>query len=77
MTKILLALIVSGLFASHALASTQTPWLNTNVVGAVKDAKYSPALKDDYYANVNHEWLLNATLKPGHPRTGAFIELQD
>ncbi|MBR0247543.1 MAG: M13 family metallopeptidase [Synergistaceae bacterium] len=77
MTKILLALIVSGLFASQAHASTQTPWLNTNVVGAVKDAKYSPTLKDDYYANINHEWLINTTLKPGYPRVASFSELQD
>ena len=77
MTKILLALIVSGLFASQAHASAQTPWLNTNIVGAVKDAKYSPNLKDDYYANINHEWLINTTLKPGYPRIASFSELQD
>lgn len=80
MLKIFLALIVSGLFTvqAHAAPSkSQYPWLNTNVIGAMKDAKYSPALKDDFYAAVNASWLLTATLKPGYPRAGAFIELQD
>ncbi|MBQ7168582.1 MAG: M13 family metallopeptidase [Synergistaceae bacterium] len=77
MLKLFIALTLSGLLASQAHAVTQTPWLNSNVIGAMKDAKYSPALKDDYYADINGEWLTTATLKPGHPRTGSFMELQD
>ncbi|MBQ6972955.1 MAG: M13 family metallopeptidase [Synergistaceae bacterium] len=79
MLKIFLALTASCIIAaqSQAAAQTQSPWLNTNVIGAMKAAKYSPALKDDFYANVNAEWLTAATLKPGYPRTGAFMELQD
>ncbi len=77
MLKIFLALIFSGLLVSQAHSATQTPWLNSNVTGAIKDAKYSPALKDDFYVTVNRDWLMNATLKPGYPRTGAFMELQD
>ncbi|MBR4196978.1 MAG: M13 family metallopeptidase [Synergistaceae bacterium] len=77
MLKIFLALIISAGLVSQAHAAKQTPWLNSNVIGAMKDAKYSPSLKDDYYANINHDWLMNTALKPGYPRAGAFTELQD
>ena len=77
--KIFAALfIVMSLFTVRAFASdkaSQTPWLNTNLIGAAKN--YNPALKDDFYGFVNHEWLINAKLKPGYSRNAAFTELQD
>ena len=77
MLKIFITVMLSGLLVSQAHAASQTPWLNSNVIGAMKSMKYSPSLKDDYYANINREWLLNTELKPGHSRAGAFMELQD
>lgn len=68
-------LITMSLFIVKAYASEQIPWLNSNIYGAVKD--YDPVLNDDFYAHVNHEWLVNSKLKPGHFRTSAFNELQD
>ncbi len=71
MTKIFILVLISMLtFSSQVLA-----WPNSNIIGSVKD--YSPKLTDDFYVNVNHEWMLNAKLKPGRVRTGAFNELQD
>ncbi len=51
-------------------------WLNSNIKGAVTD-DYTPALKDDFYVNVNHDWLSTAQLKPGYFRNSSFTELQD
>ena len=62
----------AGVFAVEANASS---WRDTNLIGAMKD--YNPALTDDFYANVNHEWLVNAKLKPGRSSNASFYELQD
>lgn len=72
---ILAALAVVMMSSACAFADVMTPWPNTNIVGAAKG--YSPELKDDFYGAVNHEWLVNAKLKPGYVRAGAFTELQD
>ncbi|MBQ3694612.1 MAG: hypothetical protein II884_07545, partial [Synergistaceae bacterium] len=69
--KLLSIAIVSMLIMSSQAVS----WPVSNIIGSVKD--YNPKLIDDFYANVNHEWLINAKLKPGRVRTGAFNELQD
>ncbi|MBQ7560717.1 MAG: M13 family metallopeptidase [Synergistaceae bacterium] len=78
-SKFLAALfIMMSLFTVRAFAGEQagqTPWLNTNLIGAAKN--YNPALKDDFYGSINHEWLVNAKLKPGYSRNAAFTELQD
>ena len=34
-------------------------------------------MKDDFYVNVNHDWLSTAQLRPGYSRNAAFTELQD
>ena len=74
-SKIAVAVIAVMTLCSTAFAAQMTPWFNSNVYGAL--GKYNPALKDDFYGAVNLEWLRNAKLKPGHVRTGAFMELQD
>ena len=74
MTRILLiALLIAMLMAAPLHASD---WLNSNIKGAVTD-KYTPALKDDFYVNANHDWLSTAQIRPGYSRNGAFTELQD
>ena len=73
MSKIFLALtFLLSLFTLKAYAYN---WPNSNLYGGM--GKYNPALNEDFYANINHEWLINAKLKPGHSRTSAFDELQD
>ncbi|MBQ6919235.1 MAG: M13 family metallopeptidase [Synergistaceae bacterium] len=78
MNKILVSsLIITALLlmSDSAFSHEMTPWLDTNILGAVKG--YSPKLEDDFYGTVNLKWLNNAKLKPGYVRTGAFTELQD
>lgn len=81
MTRLLPALSAAAVLmamnasSSFAAASGMTPWLNTNIAGYAKD--YRPSLNDDFYGTVNNLWLVNAKLKPGYSRTGAFTELQD
>lgn len=73
MTRLLIALVACALFVSPVCASD---WINSNIKGTVTDS-LNPALKDDFYINVNHEWLVNAQLRPGYSRNGAFTELDD
>ena len=74
MTRLIIALIALAVFITPSHA--ESPWLNSNIKGAVT-SKYSPALKDDFYVHVNHKWLSTAQLKPGYSRNSAFNELQD
>ena len=74
MTRIIIAILAATLFITPSYA--ESPWLNSNIKGAVTE-KYSPALKDDFYVHVNHEWLSTAQLRPGYSRNSAFNELQD
>lgn len=73
----LISLAAFSLLIMSSIAYCSSQWPNSNIIGSVKDKNYSPELKDDFYVNVNHEWLINAKLKPGRVRTGAFDELQD
>ena len=73
MTRILIAAILILAAASNSFASD---WINSNIKGAVTDS-YAPALKDDFYVNVNHEWLSTAQIRPGYSGNAAFTELQD
>ena len=65
-----LALVSMLIMSSQAVS-----WPVSDIIGSVKN--YNPKLTDDFYVNVNHEWMLNAKLKPGRVATGAFAELQD
>lgn len=72
--RIIFSLLIILVMAVPSQA--ESPWLNSNLKGAVTDS-YSPSLKDDFYVNVNHEWLSTAQLRPGYSRNSAFNELQD
>ncbi|MBQ6773037.1 MAG: M13 family metallopeptidase [Synergistaceae bacterium] len=74
--KIFALLLALMLFCPReSFADGQTPWRNSNIYGSVKD--YSPDLRDDFYMNVNNDWIINARLKPGRAGNGSFYELQD
>ena len=74
MRRIITAIMLTLALAAPALA--ESPWLNSNIKGAVTEDN-TPALKDDFYVHVNHEWLSTAQLRPGYSRNSAFNELQD
>lgn len=74
MTRIIFIALLSAMTMTTPLYASD--WINSNIKGAVTD-KYTPALKDDFYVNANHEWLSTAQLKPGYFRNAAFTELQD
>ncbi len=56
--------------------SVMTPWINSNILGIVTDETY-PDLKDDFYLNVNHDYLMNAKLRPGYPSETPFYDAAD
>jgi len=45
-------------------ASVMKPWINSEVMGMVTEETTAEA-KDNLYLNVNHDWLVNAKLRPG------------
>ncbi|HAG69170.1 MAG TPA: hypothetical protein DCL38_04270 [Lachnospiraceae bacterium] len=53
----------------------EKPWVNSMLIGTVKELGYAPDIKDDFYAAANAEWLKAAELEPGHVRAGSFDEL--
>lgn len=44
--------------------SVMKPWINSSILGEVTN-DVNPSIKDDFYVNVNHDWLVNAKLRPG------------
>ena len=74
MKRIIVVIMMTLALTTPAMA--ESPWLNSNIKGAVTE-DYTPALKDDFYVHVNHEWLATAQLRPGYSRNSAFNELQD
>ena len=74
MTRLFVALLAVSLFAGSSYA--ESPWLNSNIRGAVTQSD-PPSLREDFYVNINHDWLSTAQLKPGYARNSAFNEIQD
>ena len=73
----LAALLVLFAFAAGFAETKQREWFNSIILNAVKEADYKPDLREDFYVNVNRDWLVNAKLKAGRVSNGSFIELQD
>ena len=73
----LAARLVLFAFAGAGFAEEKREWFNSIILNAVKDANYKPDLREDFYVNINQDWLVNAKLKPGRVSNGAFMELQD
>ena len=44
--------------------SVMKPWINSSILGLVTD-EVNANLKDDFFLNVNHDWLRDAKLRPG------------
>ncbi len=52
------------------------PWINTCILGEVTD-EVNAELKDDFFLNVNHDWLRDAKLRPGYDSETPIIEAVD
>ena len=55
--------------------SIEKPWINSCIMGTINES-YDPSLKDDFYVNINRDWLMNTKFKPGKSCTSSFEELQ-
>ena len=56
--------------------SVMKPWINSNILGMVTD-DVTADLKDDFYLNVNHDWLRDTKLRPGYSNEAPFYEAVD
>ena len=52
------------------------PWINSCILGEVTD-EVNPDLKDDFYLNINHDWLRDAKLRPGYDSETPVFEAVD
>ena len=57
-------------------SSVMTPWINSTILGMVTE-DVNADLKDDFYLNVNHDWLMNAKLRPGYPTEMPLLDAAD
>ena len=57
-------------------SSVMTPWINSTIIGMVTE-DVNADLKDDFYLNVNHDWLMNAKLRPGYPTELPLLDAAD
>ncbi len=60
--------------AQEASEKEMTPWLNSNVVGAVTE-NTTAELKDDFYLAVNHDYLETAVPDEGEASKGSFDDV--
>ena len=56
--------------------SAMTPWLNSNIIDIVTD-ETNPDLKDDFYLNVNHDYFMDVSLRPGYSNETPIFEATD
>lgn len=56
--------------------SVMKPWINSCILGEVTD-EVNAELKDDFFLNVNHDWLRDAKLRPGFDSETPIFEAID
>ena len=56
--------------------SVMKPWINSSILGEVTD-DVKAELKDDFFLNVNHDWLRDAKLRPGYPTETPIFDAVD
>ena len=56
--------------------SAMKPWINSNIMG-IADEVSRPGLKDDFYFNVNYDYLKNGQLRPGYSDESPIYEAMD
>ncbi len=52
------------------------PWINSNIMGLVTD-DVNADLKDDFYLNINHDYLRDAKLRPGFSAESPILDASD
>jgi putative endopeptidase len=56
--------------------SVMKPWINSTIHGVVTE-DVNADLKDDFYLNVNHDWLANAKFRPGYADEMPILQAVD
>lgn len=56
--------------------SVMKPWINSCILGEVTD-EVKADLKDDFFLNVNHDWLRDAKLRPGFDSETPIFDAAD
>ncbi len=56
--------------------SVMTPWINSNIMGMVTD-EVNAELVDDFYLNINHDYLRDARLRPGYTNEAPYYEASE
>ncbi len=56
--------------------SAMKPWINSIIIGVVTDDTKAE-LKDDFYLNVNHDYLRDAKLRPGYSDESPLNEAEE
>ena len=56
--------------------SVMKPWINSCITGMVTD-DVNADLKDDFYLNINHDWLRDKKLRPGYSNEAIIFEAAD
>ena len=56
--------------------SNMYPWINSNIIGILTDERREE-LKDDYYLNVNFNWLKDAKLRSGYSSEMPFYDIKE
>ena len=53
------------------------PWLTSIVDGMVTADLPKPDIRDDFFLNVNYEWLRDTAMTAGHAVTGGHEDIND
>lgn len=56
--------------------SVMKPWINSCLLGEITD-ETNANLKDDFYLNVNHDWLRDVKLRPGFATEMPLLQAMD
>lgn len=56
--------------------SVMKPWINSCLLGEVND-EVNPSLKDDFFVNINHDWITSAKLRPGFSSETPIFQAMD
>ena len=62
--------------AQNIDTSVMKPWINSNIIGLVTD-DVNADLKDDFYLNINHDYLRDAKLRPGYSSESPIFDASD
>lgn len=56
--------------------SVMKPWINSCLLGEVND-EVNPSLKDDFFVNINHDWITSAKLRSGFSSETPIFQAMD